>query len=690
MQNSAAIPSQPPAAGWPGLSSWLLCHGRAGFLVGLGIGSVFQVLIYLRDDKIDRHLVPIAALLNGAVWSLAALAAGLLAAPLGAKRLRGGRVLSLALLAVLLFIHGVSLWIRWLTGTFPSLAPILMFLDSPEQFLRAGLVGQAAPAAVLLLATAAVGFVFWRLLAPPYVSRGGLSRLLIVVVLLAGSLVAIVAAPPLSDAVQMLQVATPEVRWLVLGFQTLSDLDEGRSHLAVPRGAPLAAAEEWRQLAASGGGPRPNVLLILLESVPGNHVGYQGYGRPVTPNLDRLAGGGWQFRRAYSTATQSNYAQTAILASLLPLRQRYLETYVQLDYPRFLFHDLFAQLGYDTATISSQNENWQGLRRFQTTATPNDFFHSLDHPGPHLGRGAERKLPDHLTVDHLLTWLEGKRGRGKPWAVYLNLQRTHFPYELPQGLSGAYQPSEPTLATFSFLGYPLAEVPIVRNRYDNALAYVDQQIGRVVEYLERTQQRENTLIAIAADHGELFGEGGYFTHAKGLDEVQVRVPMLLSWPGKLAPRVTETAVSTLDLLPTLVDLLGLPPHPAFQGRSLSDPERYEAAHVAHFLTLQSLSTTYGVVCWPWKLLAYWSESNVTLFRVDDGYEERILGVDDSDPMSHALLDLVLSQRQAQLDYYQGDDGRRRREFQPRLLTCPDVAPLAQRLNHGVDRAAAPR
>ena len=183
---------------------------------------------------------------------------------------------------------------------------------------------------------------------------------------------------------------------------------------------------------------------------------------------------------------------------------------MRLDYPRFLFHDLFHGLGYETATISSQNEEWQGMRRFETTATPTFFFHSLDHPGPHLGRGAERKLPDHLTVDRLFAWLDARRdgSEGEPWAAYVNFQRTHFPYELPPGYHGAHQPSDPEPSTFGFLGYPVADVPVVINRYDNALAYVDAQVGRVVEYLERTGQAERTLIAVVADHGEVLAREG--------------------------------------------------------------------------------------------------------------------------------------------------------------------------------------
>lgn len=277
-----------------------------------------------------------------------------------------------------------------------------------------------------------------------------------------------------------------------------------------------------------------------------------------------------------------------------------------------------------------------------------------------------------MTVDQLFSWLDGRGER--PWAAYVNFQRTHFPYEPPPGFRGPYQPSEPDLASFSFLNYPKADIPAAVNRYDNALAYVDAQVGRIVERLEETGQAERTLLAVVADHGELFGEAGHFTHGTTLDERAVRVPLVLYWPGTLAPRRIETPVSTLDLLPTLADFLGAAPHPAFQGRSFREPEPYAAARPAHFLTLQSVGSNYGVVCWPWKLVANWSSAEVQLVRVDADFEEREETTAAAEAAADSLLTLVASQRHAQLDYHLGAAERRRRELAPRRLECPAGLP----------------
>src|SRR5690606_29355312 len=120
-----------------------------------------------------------------------------------------------------------------------------------------------------------------------------------------------------------------------------------------PRGARVSDGVVWDAAARHLPGPRPNVLLSLLESVGVNHLGYEGYSRPLTPHLDRLAESSLNFRQARSTATHSNYAQMAVLSSLFPRRYTGLDTYRRLDYPRVLWHDFLGTLGYTTVTHSS-------------------------------------------------------------------------------------------------------------------------------------------------------------------------------------------------------------------------------------------------------------------------------------------------------------------------------------------------
>ncbi|HEX4956320.1 MAG TPA: sulfatase [Thermoanaerobaculia bacterium] len=675
MSASAASPAGTSESNADRLAAWWPLVARTGFTVGSLLGLVDVTTAYLRDAKVPLGIGLVGAVVTGMIYALLASLTALATGPLvaaGWRRLAaaGGA----AVLATAAFFNLMSLWVYWLTGVFPTLAPLQMFWASPSQFLHAGLRGQEWRLAVLLALSGGLGAGLYRFLGSARVRSTPLARSGLLSLATAGVVLAVTAANPSTTEMRNLQRATPELRWIATLAARGSQFEQRpHRHLAPAPGPPLAAGAAWLEAARQRSGPRPNVLLVMLESLPADHLGHAGYPRPISPHLDRLAGGGWRLSQARTVASQSNYAQTAILSSLLPIRHHQLETYVRLDYPRLLFHDLFADLGYQAAIISSQNEHWQGMSRFLLTGKPVHFFHSLLHPGPHLGRGAERKLPDHLTVDHLFEWLD-RADPSRPWAVYLNLQRTHFPYELPPGSRGPYQPSEPSYAKFNFLDYPPEEVATVVNRYDNAVQYVDEQIGRVVERLAVRGQSERTLIVVVADHGEHLGEDGMVTHGKNLLDGVLRVPLLLSWPGRLEPRIVDEPVSTIDVLPTVLDLLELPPHPALQGSSFRDRDAYARARKAQFATNQSLSGLYAVICWPFKLVINWGTGEMQLFRLtrDPAGEDGPFEEAEAPEVFASLLSLVLSQRGAQLDYYQGPPAVRAERYAPRLLACPDL------------------
>ncbi|MBW2523605.1 MAG: sulfatase, partial [Deltaproteobacteria bacterium] len=450
----------------------------------------------------------------------------------------------------------------------------------------------------------------------------------------------------------------------------------------VRAGPPMAAERAWRSAASRRSHDGPNVILVMLESVSARHVGYAGRPRAVTPEIDRLAREGLRFRRVWTTATHSNYAQPAVLSSLLPYRRTALDLYHRLDYPRVLFHDLLHELGYDTAMISSQDETWQGMARFHETGTPTFRRHALDHDGPYIDTGAERIVPDELTTDLVLTWLTEPRDR--PWGLYVNFQTTHFPYTIPEHADRPFQPSQPDRSRYTYVGYPATERPVVRNRFDNALSYVDEQIGRIRRYLEDTGEFADTLWIITADHGELFGQHGMVTHGRTLFDAEARVPLVIHWPKGVEAAERHDPVSLLDVMPTMAELLGVPPHPSFQGRSLVDQGPRRGAPRAIFMTIQGWSHADGVVCWPWKLIADRTNGRILLYHLERDPEEVDNLVDDHPSVAARLGQVLDGQLRAQLDYYDSDAEMRRGRFAPRLASCPELPRVPTRRGRDAD------
>ena len=109
----------------------------------------------------------------------------------------------------------------------------------------------------------------------------------------------------------------------------------------------------------------------------------------------------------------------------------------------------------------------------------------------------------------------------------------------------------------------------VRERYRKEVEYADRQIGDLLSALDRAGHRDNTLIILTADHGEGLGDHGYLGHAASLFEEQLGVPLILSWPARFPAGITvDSAVSLVDVLPTVTQLLAIPDHAVRTGRSL--------------------------------------------------------------------------------------------------------------------------
>jgi arylsulfatase A-like enzyme len=362
----------------------------------------------------------------------------------------------------------------------------------------------------------------------------------------------------------------------------------------------------------------------------------------------------------------------ALLSSLHPRRGEHLDTYEDIAYPRVLPHDVFARLGYATATVSSQNESWLGMRAFQTTATPNPILDAANHPGPHLGTGLEGKLPDHVSIDRALTWI-ASLPRDKPFELYLNLQRTHFPYELPEGFEAPFfQPADPDPARFGYLGYPESELPAARNRYDNALRYVDGQVGRLHDALAASGRLRDTLWVITADHGESFHDQGLVTHGNSLRESQARVPLWFHWPGHVPPGEHGDPVSALDVMPSVLSLLGLPPHPAHQGQAFVGERAIGAdGRAAQYLTLQGLRYADAIVCWPYKLIHDSNRARLSLHDLEHDPHEAQDRMDPNDRRARALAETLLAMVQAQRAYH-SDPARMAQQYAPPLPPCPGL------------------
>ena len=286
--------------------------------------------------------------------------------------------------------------------------------------------------------------------------------------------------------------------------------------------------------------PKPNVLLITLDTTRADRIGSYGYAAAATPNLDRLAAAGVRFEQALAPAPLTSPSH----ASLMTGRQPY--THGVRNNGHFTLADdiptiaaSFAAAGYDTAAfVSSFVLDAQfGLAR--------GFAHydaSLDAPPADVPSSLESERRGDRTVAAATGWLRA-RPAGKPFFLWVHLYDPHDPYSPPS---------------------PFRERFAARP-YDGEIAFVDVLIGTLLQ--ETGYPGSPTLVMTAGDHGESLGEHGESTHGLFVYESALRVPLVIAGAG-IAPAVVKAPVSLIDLTPTLVDLAALPAIAGVEGRSL--------------------------------------------------------------------------------------------------------------------------
>lgn len=413
--------------------------------------------------------------------------------------------------------------------------------------------------------------------------------------------------------------------------------------------------------------PEVSLILIQVESLRYDVVGRVHQGREVMPTLNRLAATGLLFTRAYAPSTHSNYADPALLSSLYPLRTVHHHYYSAADpWPKCLVYEVARQHGCATALISSQNETWGGMDQFLRSPHLEFFFDSRSAPqgtfvsdaDPGFSRYTEAtgnagKLDDRVTMQQAIAWLESCRRAGRPFCLCLNFQSSHFPYMLPPE---APRPFVPCQLDFpgSFVSYPKDKVPVVRNAYYNGLHYIDQQLASLVDYLDRHGLRERTLLVLIGDNGECFYENGYCTHAGPPFEPAIHVPLVMNCPGRIEPGEEDYLTQGIDVVPTALGRMGLPPSPCFQGIDVLAADRPPAGRrlaFVHNCTLVRATADAVVTALGWKYVYDRKTQRGTLYDLQRDPDEQ-QPLQRQYPEVAQVLDRILKRwREVQLAYY---------------------------------------
>ncbi len=305
-------------------------------------------------------------------------------------------------------------------------------------------------------------------------------------------------------------------------------------------------AAEKKPAAAS---PRQdmNVLLITLDTLRADYVSCYGSKKVSTPVIDDLAARGVRFAQAIAQVPLTTPSHASILTGTYPQVHgvRDMGGFVlEKDVPTIA--SVVGQAGFDTAAFvgSAVLNRHYGLDR--GFAIYSDQMKAETSSGKLPGVVAE--VRGEVVTRRALEWLEKHHSSspGKKFFVWAHYYDPHFPYD----------PPEPHRSEHS------------KDLYAGEVAYTDAQVGKLIGWLSEAGVLEQTLIVLMSDHGEGLGDHGEFTHGVFLYEATVRIPLIMAGPGIPPGRVVPQQVRSIDVMPTIADLLGHSAGSKVQGVSL--------------------------------------------------------------------------------------------------------------------------
>ncbi|WP_422931586.1 sulfatase-like hydrolase/transferase [Singulisphaera sp. PoT] len=360
---------------------------------------------------------------------------------------------------------------------------------------------------------------------------------------------------------------------------------------------PLATAAKPGQAAGS-----KNVILIVLDTVRAGSLSLYGYNRETTPNLSRWAAKGVRFDHAFATAPWTAPSHASMFTGKAS-RELSIGWNKPLDGDSPTLAEYLGGRGYATAGFVANTTYCSyetGLDRgfahyedYDVSAKSIllcsslvqralNFVHKHPTLAHRLGEGesanAHRKSAARIRGD-FLGWLD-RQEQTRPFFAFLNFFDAHHPYFTPEPMEDlpfGREPESPAdswmLRTWWDLDKRKLEprsVELARDAYDRCIAYLDREVGRLLDDLDRRGVLQETMVIVTADHGEHLGERRLFGHGCSLYLPELHVPLLVIEPGsQVGGRTVAEPVSLRDLPATVVDRLGLAAGAPFSGRTLA-------------------------------------------------------------------------------------------------------------------------
>jgi len=426
---------------------------------------------------------------------------------------------------------------------------------------------------------------------------------------------------------------------------------------------------------------KPNFIVLIVEGMRADVINLQHQGQEVVPTINEMAKDGHYFNRAYSQSPETDYSMISILTSLYPLRSPYRELNFKIDYPVTRIYDVLKVFGYRTALFASL---WVSTHRLLDSPALDKNSDPRNLPIAELRAGVNEvdrekvkaysaSIGDRYSVDQLKSWIKEKNNSDEPFAIFLYLFTPHFSYPLPELGEEIFKPTSLDKSP-SFLGYPAEIVPVMLNRYYNTLRYTDSLIHEFKEYIAAQGLAEDTMWFVTGDHGQMFNEHHEVAHSGPLYEEAIHVPLVV-WPKEnFVPTFGyDKASGLVDISPTILSILGLPPHENFQGKALLQSELAKTEQNSDsksntqrpiFSSIQVFSFEDSIIKWPWKYSINQLGHPDRFYNLEEDPTEQNNLLQTKPEVENELKNELQLFRQKQLYYYSDESPYKQNFFPP--------------------------
>ncbi|HEX3774631.1 MAG TPA: sulfatase [Polyangiaceae bacterium] len=290
-----------------------------------------------------------------------------------------------------------------------------------------------------------------------------------------------------------------------------------------------------------------NVLLLTIDSLRAD-MPWTGYPRAIAPNLTKLAEQSVVYTNEYALSSYTAKSVAGFLSSRYP-STLYRSGYFFASYPK---SDTFLAEVLQAHGIATTG--WHGHLYFRGVGLDQGFDTWQFVPGITFDPQTDTGITSQSMTELGIKLLSKPQATGKQFFAWAHYMDPHDQYNK--------HPESPDFGNKN------------RDRYDSEVFYTDLWLGKLLDFARAQPWWKDTILIISADHGEAFGEHGFYKHAFEIWDVLTRVPMMVSGPGIKPRRITERR-SHIDLAPTILDLMGVPPEKEFMGKSFV-PELFGA------------------------------------------------------------------------------------------------------------------